>query len=638
MRIIPPIIRTSHTACIFAAVCITVTQAQVLEKTLTIPDEKTVGFDIPKEGRELKLTISPASGKRIESSSITAQDDGDTVVWQASNQNASGTNHVYNIGTVFSSRHWLHVHGTFSQSGPGGAGSGPLPQFDAYAASVDIDAEPALAGQGLDAEATEEECAGIIVPGGPVVTLKLQQKFEVKNVKLEATAGASRVRVYRKQDKTEALTLPYTLQANEKNLTLYAEYLTPASNDTQPLPQVRLKLSGDTDSGTTTDAIALAPIELRDIKNHATSNDDVRIKNWDTTQNIADGNIAWIEAHTSASTPAPQMPQLVFNIFGIGQSVTMEAKLEVNYTRGNGARAARNQPEDTVKIPSNGNFAQISGSSWEIHSASDWNSELSQNGLFGGEATLTYKLKRGQSEISTPQTIRFRIGGRNPDSTRARTYIESLPNAGASGSLWFAYAVAKHESANINGSNSRYNQFLQLPVHTKDAGRPVWGNDGGTLPGGYGMFQLTGSASNATANIPRKQIWNWQENAAGAISILSSKRSTAVSWMTQQKNANNANGAALPDHIVGIVTFSEGTARTMTHAVTIKLYNGASRAPQGFVDSGTAPGFFLDPQGSGHYCFWRNASNEWALNRYNNPPSPIQPFNYVSKVCSEVEN
>jgi hypothetical protein len=71
----------------------------------------------------------------------------------------------------------------------------------------------------------------------------------------------------------------------------------------------------------------------------------------------------------------------------------------------------------------------------------------------------------------------------------------------------------------------------------------------------------------------------------------------------------------------------------MESAVTIKLYNGASRAPSGFPDNGNVPGFLLDPQGSGQYCFWRNNSNEWALSRYN-AYSP--PFNYVDRVCAEV--
>ncbi|MDR1190345.1 MAG: hypothetical protein LBK60_01600 [Verrucomicrobiales bacterium] len=81
------------------------------------------------------------------------------------------------------------------------------------------------------------------------------------------------------------------------------------------------------------------------------------------------------------------------------------------------------------------------------------------------------------------------------------------------------------------------------------------------------------------------------------------------------------------------VTFAENTNRTMNHAVAMKLYNGASRVSNGFVDTaGPAPGFILNPQGSDHYCFWKNSANGWALSRFN-----ALKFNYVRRVCSEVE-
>ena len=376
----------------------------------------------------------------------------------------------------------------------------------------------------------------------------------------------------------------------------------------------------------------LLPIELRDVNDPSNPGDDESITPWDTTQNIANKNIAWIDAHISDQNPAPRMPQLEFRIPGLRQGATIEAKLEVKYSRGNGNRTGRNQPEDTVKIPSDGSFKQVTGDTWQI-----W-SEYQNEDFFGGNATLTYRVKSGSTVVLPEAKIDFRIGGKNPDDARCKSYIEMLPEGGPGGSLWFAYAIAKSESMDYNGQGSRYNQFLELPTHVQDVGRPLWSPDDETTPGGYGMFQVTGDASDSTANIPRKQIWNWQENVAGGLAILASKRTTAIAWMNQQKNAGNANGTTLPDHTVGIVTFSEGTARIMTHAVTIKLYNGASRAPAGFVDSGSAPGFRLDPQGSGHYCFWRNASNQWALNRFNDPPDPIPPFNYVARVCGEVEN
>jgi hypothetical protein len=391
--------------------------------------------------------------------------------------------------------------------------------------------------------------------------------------------------------------------------------------------------------------LRLIPVELRDIKDHTNTGDDVTIANWDTAQQIAYNNIAWIEAHSSASDAAPRMPQLELRIPGLGQGMTIEAKIEVQYDRGNGQRTARNQPEDRVRIPDNGNYQAVTGDTWRL-----WESYAGQP-FFGGEATLTYRLMNGQNQAMAPQTVRFRIGGKNPDAARAKTHIETLNNAGPQGPLWFAYAVAKSESRDYNGTGTRYNQFWQLPRDASDtayraarqthAGRPIWGNDGGTTPGGYGMFQVTGTAADSTANIPRQQIWNWQENALAGLAILESKRTIADTWMTRQKNANNANGVALPSLTVRSVTFAENTNRTMNNAVTMKAWNGASAAPAGFTDpDGAVTGFIIDPQSGGHFCYWKNSAsgaNRWALSRYNNPPDPIQPFNYVDRVCQEVE-
>lgn len=397
-------------------------------------------------------------------------------------------------------------------------------------------------------------------------------------------------------------------------------------------------------------AVILLPIELRDINDHADTGDDVTITPWDTTQPIANQNIAWIDAHTSNQNPAPRMPQLEFRMPGLPQGITIEAKLEVKYERGNGARhpsrTDKDGNTDTVKIPADGNFKSVTADTWQI-----WNEyPLQTEGFFGGDATLTYKLKSGTTEILAPQTIKFRIGGSNPDPATARQFIESLTNAGPTGNLWFAYAIAKSETKDRNNDGTRYNHFWRLSSAATDnyhatrqthAGRPVWGNDGGTTPGGYGLFQVTGNADDATANIPRRQIWNWQDNARAGLVILESKRAIADAWMTRQKNADNANGVALPSLTVRSVTFADGTNRTMNNAVTMKAWNGASAAPSGFSDpDGAAPGFIIDPQSGGHFCYWKNSAsgtNKWALSRYNNPPGDIEPFNYVDRVCQEVE-
>ena len=358
--------------------------------------------------------------------------------------------------------------------------------------------------------------------------------------------------------------------------------------------------------------VTLLPVEVKDIKDSAKTDDDVTITPWDsaTQPNPRDENIAWIEPHKSATDPAPRMPQLELKIAGLPATTTLQAKFEVKYTRGNGTRANLSQPEDRVRIPADGSFQTVTGDTWKI-----WEAYANET-FFGGEATLTYKLMTGATETLAPQTIKFRIGGKNPTPARAKTYIESLPNAGPQGSLWFAYAIAKSESQDYNGEGSRYNQFLRLPQNPINNGRPLWGNDpDATTPGGYGIFQVTGTASVPTENIPRKQIWNWQDNAIGGLVIITSKWTLSNTWMVGQRNqALQQRGQAVPvgNRTEAAVTFSEGTSKFIEHAVTMKAYNGASR---------------------GHYCAWDNTGQGvWKFNPLN-----ILNFNYTNRVCTEVE-
>jgi len=508
--------------------------------------------------------------------------------------------------------------------GPGTNGGTPLPE----------DRQPA----GGTAPATNELNPGTFVllygedqTNRVATTLTLKADPTGGSVTLDQH-GLTDLKIYTDEALHEELTLPKTwTYGDTPPSTLYmvgsssSTNLQSAQGTLDLTYKTTLAADGIEQSIKDTVGVNLLPIELVDINDHANTGDDLAVQAWYTTKPIADSNIAWIDAHTSDQNPAPRMPQLEFRMPGLPQGMTIEAKLEVKYDRGNGARTGRNQAEDTVKIPSDGNFKQVSGDTWQI-----W-SEYQNEDFFGGDAKLTYRLKSGSTEILPATTINFRIGGKNPDDARCRAYIETLPDAGPNGGLWFAYAIAKSESKDYNGQGSRYNQFLELSVTHR--GRPLFGDDP-SGPGGYGLFQVTGNAASATADIPRKQIWNWQENIIACMDILRSKRTTAVNWMAQQRNATNANGVALPNHTVRAVTFAEGASRTMEDAVTIKLYNGASRASAGFVDNGNVQGFRLDPQGSGQYCFWRHSSSEWALSRYN-VYSP--PFNYVDRVCAEVE-
>jgi len=388
---------------------------------------------------------------------------------------------------------------------------------------------------------------------------------------------------------------------------------------------------------------------------------------------VATNGFAWIDAHSgpapAAGQPdqniAPRMPNLSATVHGGANLANRQVRwrLRVHYDRGNGTRGngplnGRNQAEDTIYVPARNAQAQVqwtgltaANQAWQIFHHADWTNEIQQRGFFGGQVEL-YMWVDGQAQPNRA-ALRFRIGGANPDDARCRAYIDQQAPLVAANlvngqtiavgtGLWYAYGIAKSETANLNGANTRYNAFMALPVHRRDQGLPIFGADGGVGPGGYGLFQVTGTSADNNANIVRRQIWNWQDNVTAGLDLVGYKKygpdqnAHAVRWMLRQANANNANGVALPNHTVRTTTFAANTVRTMTDAVAIKVYNGASRPPNTFVDNGAAPGFRLDPQGSGHYCYWRNASNEWALNRFNNPPSPIAPFNYVDRICSEL--
>jgi len=383
--------------------------------------------------------------------------------------------------------------------------------------------------------------------------------------------------------------------------------------------------------------VGLLPVEVRDV-NGAGEADDLTITPWDTSENIANNNIAWIDAHQSAQNAAPRMPQLEFRVPGLPQGLTIEAKLNVQYTRGNDpahGRAHLTRAEDRVRIPADGNFTQVNGDTWQLYSEADWQTELTRRGFFGGKATLTYQIKRGADVVVGPEEIDFRIGGENPDDARCRTYIESHRNAGPDGNLWFAYAIAKSESRDYNGGGSRYNQFLELPNHRRDVGRPLFGDDRDSRnrpvgPGGYGMFQITGNVNDHNVDIPRRQYWNWQDQINAAIPILASKRAIADRWMNnealrpgtnipdgQRPQARRDRGVnvPVPNRTVRGILFSDDAnsdrVGPIEDAVAIKAYNSANP----------------------HYCSWGGNAAGWRFNNTNG-----SGFDYVDRVCQEVEN
>jgi hypothetical protein len=308
------------------------------------------------------------------------------------------------------------------------------------------------------------------------------------------------------------------------------------------------------------------------------------------------------------------MPQLEFNVPGLQENVTLEAKLLVEYER----PYAGKQTDDTVRVPANGAFQAVANGRWQI-----WN-DYANLPFFGGDATLTYKINGGAE-----QTIKFAIGGRNPDDARCKTYTQGRPNA-----PWYAYAVEKHESQAYNpgfynqfwersGNSSPINNGVNYTFTKGDA--LIVRSPGETGVGGTGLAQVTGAGGNKTVSAPREIFWNWQKNVDSFLGIMATKIQIAENFMNDstprngpgsmpngqrpQTTFHTGQSVAVPSRVQGHVTFGDAQGNKRPEdAVAIKAYNGASA----------------------HWCSWRGpAVHEWQFNYGQN--------NYVEQVGNQVE-
>ncbi len=221
--------------------------------------------------------------------------------------------------------------------------------------------------------------------------------------------------------------------------------------------------------------------------------------------------------------------------------------------------------------------------------------------------------------------------------------------------MWYSYAIAKSETK-WEGGEIYYNQFLTNGIKyprkkqsgetdaaynkTKwDGGKgkegvPNWNNDGKGKPGGFGVKQVTGWHGNDNGNVPRAVIWDWKTNVDEGMNELVGHHNRARKWMQSQRTSATK---ALPSHAVSGITFTDGTNRTMEDAVAMKNYNGASRRRSPDTDAEPQPRvfFYTNEQATdGRYCYWDHGRTKWSLSRYN---SLNPPFNYVVRVCDEVE-
>jgi hypothetical protein len=264
----------------------------------------------------------------------------------------------------------------------------------------------------------------------------------------------------------------------------------------------------------------------------------------------------------------------------------------------------------------------------KIFNHAGWISELQQRGFFGGEAELTYQLlKSDGTELGTEEKMLFSIGGKNPDDAKCKTFITQTATQMQQPMAWFAYAIAKHESRDYNETGSRYNQFWDKAGRfggtDHRAGEVLWVNNPNEAPPkGFGMFQITGSASDNQADIPRKQLWDWYEGVRGGLTIVASKRSIADRYFAriQRKSAQHKTAyqeCPPPSIPVGTHTFLSADA------IQIYGYNGTGTVT---IDSR----YPFDPNkpcglGSTKRWFW-------------NPHNVAGGEPYIRKVERELDN
>ena len=406
----------------------------------------------------------------------------------------------------------------------------------------------------------------------------------------------------------------------------------------------------------------LMPLEISDLQAVADFTDDRMLHGMPSQETgesdndyyqreVPDEQVAFIDPHR-AQGDSPEMPNLAAKLVNF-QGVQVKWRLEVEYPRGNGYwvsyTKAQYKIKDTVMIPKadpSGNPvftpAMPGNTEWRMFDHADWISEIDDDGFFGGIAKV-YVWPTTDTSAPQDPAFTFRIGGKNPDEAKAKAYINSTyPQKDSR--LWFAYAIAKSETftrVREDGEIRYYNQFYTDykggPVgdNSEDMGWAAWAKNwplynfdryynssiGSRVqngPGGYGIYQVTGNASNSKAIIPRKLLWNWQDNVGAGLDIIKSKAAW-VDGRHPKLTLTYPSAGALPIYPEGYT--GPKTPFSSWDAYTITAYNGLFG---GGVRKIKLSGYRLR-QGS---C-WLPAGSAWQFKHNSNK--------YVQKVFNQLE-
>ncbi len=248
--------------------------------------------------------------------------------------------------------------------------------------------------------------------------------------------------------------------------------------------------------------------------------------------------------------------------------------------------------------------------------------------IMGGEARITCK-PEGDSCVSQ---FNFSIRGYNPSETAAESFIEDSLSG-----EWYNIYVAQQESG-IQDERT-YLQFNEIYAYNCNSAdiryTPNWGDDGGNLPGGFGMYQLTffHDTINDTDRVPNSQeLWSWKANVLSGCDCIAYHQGLSYSYMGLERSAAYDSCGLdcyfVPEEFVGNVTFQDGSNRIIEHAVAMKRYNG--------LGIENPPGYDV---GNRQYCEWVDSENTWRFNRlafYYDNENNLTSHNYIANVCSTV--
>lgn len=292
--------------------------------------------------------------------------------------------------------------------------------------------------------------------------------------------------------------------------------------------------------------VVLLPVELKDLSNNQVITDT-----------------AWIKGHkTDGSSEEPEWPKLEARIYGLPADMQVEWKLENRYPRRSGRDDLNVPGVDGAEL---GIFTTGS-EAWKI-----WETvQNTSTPYFGGDVKVKFQLHDSSGGSGTWNEVSFKIRGENPDDVRCKNHI--MANQG---SIWYAWAIAKHESGDSKGD---YNQFANgldnggAGAHGAK-GEPFYAPSEGD---GWGLFQRD-SASGVP--VTTKETWSWDGNMRDFINDEYPEQLRIANNYVDSVKRNNPNTFVEPQFTI------KGQAISGRDVLALTWYNG----PQGRSNSRLMP-------------------------------------------------